>query len=148
MHSPSARGWCGWWGWSCRAPPQQWRPGVLGRLQTPAWTSSHNPLTASPWEERWILTQFLLQMSGRWGIPGAQCTGQQASWSYPAPVFENDGSDKELQDKKINENINKQAKLGVPHSEIQVELDWQPNWYDVWELGRGTMHTHIPIWDL
>ena len=41
-----------------------------------------------------------------------------------------------------------QAQLGVPHSEIQVELDWQPNWYDVWELDGGTPHMHIPIWDL
>ena len=24
--------------------------------------------------------------------------------------------------------ISKQAQLEVPHSEIQVELDWQPNW--------------------
>ena len=38
----------------------------------------------------------------------------------------------------------KQAQLGVPHSEIQVELDWQPNWQDVWELGRGGT-PHIPF---
>ena len=30
-----------------------------------------------------------------------------------------------------------QAQLGVPHSEIQVELDWQLNWSDVWEFVEG-----------
>ena len=31
----------------------------------------------------------------------------------------------------------KQTQLGMPHSEIQVELGWQSNWSDGWELGGG-----------
>ena len=42
--------------------------------------------------------------------------------------------------------INKQAQLEVPHSEIQVELDWQLNWQDVSELGGGDIR--IPDEDI
>ena len=35
--------------------------------------------------------------------------------------------------------MTKQAQLGVPHWEIQVELDWQ----DVWELGGDTAHSNL-----
>ena len=33
------------------------------------------------------------------------------------------------------------------HLKIQVKLDWQLNWYDVWKLGGGGT-PHIPIWDI
>ena len=39
-----------------------------------------------------------------------------------------------------------QAQLEVPHSEIQVELDWQLNWQDVSELGGGDIR--IPDEDI
>ena len=33
----------------------------------------------------------------------------------------------------------------MPHSNMQVELDWQLNWYDVWEFG-ATFQFYIKLW--
>ena len=39
------------------------------------------------------------------------------------------------------QNKLKQAELGVPHSEIQVELNWQLNYQDVWKEGELGAHS-------
>ena len=44
------------------------------------------------------------------------------------------------------EENRKQAQLEVPHSKIQVEIDWQLNWQDVSELGGGDIR--IPDEDI